>query len=117
MAAFAASMFGISGAQAQSVGDWVLGNYQNAGYWFPGVIVKVTGGKISIRYDDGDTETVYPSAVRPYNWAVGTQVECNWKGEGDWYAGKITALNVERLSVVYEDGDRETTKTGMCRSR
>lgn len=109
--------FGTGTADAQTVGDWVLGNYKNSGYWFAGVISKVNGDKITIKYDDGDLETVYPNAIRPYNWAVGTRVECNYQGAGDWYAGKITALNIERLSIAYDDGDKENTKTGMCRSR
>ena len=112
-----ALILGASSANAQTVGDWVLGNYQNSGYWFAGVISNVDGDKITIRYDDGDLETVYPSAVRPYNWAVGTRVECNFQGAGDWYAGKITALKVEKLSIAYDDGDSENTTTGMCRSQ
>ncbi|MBB3809858.1 tudor domain-containing protein [Pseudochelatococcus contaminans] len=108
---------GSGAAGAQTVGDWVLGNFQGSGYWFPGVIANVAGDKVTIRYDDGDLETVYANAVRPYDWSVGTRVECNFKGAGDWYAGRITSLSGERLSIAYEDGDKETTKTGKCRSR
>ncbi|MCG8271375.1 tudor domain-containing protein [Aquamicrobium sp. NLF2-7] len=110
-------MGGAGSAAAQSVGDWVLGNYQNSGYWFPGVISDVSNDKITIKYDDGDLETVYPNAVRPYNWSVGTRVECNWQNSGDWYAGQITLLNGDKVSVSYDDGDRENTRTGLCRSR
>ena len=61
-ASFLAS--GASAASAQTKGDWVLGNYKGAGYWFPGVIEKIGGGSVTIRYDDGDRETVASSAVR-----------------------------------------------------
>lgn len=108
---------GAGSAQAQTVGDWVLGNFQGSGYWFPGVIASVAGDKVTVRYDDGDVETVYANAVRPYDWSVGKRVECNFQGTGDWYAGKITSLSGERLSIAYDDGDKETTKTGRCRSR
>lgn len=103
-------------ASAQTVGDWVLGDYKGAGYWYPGVVDKVGNGTVTIRYDDGDRETVGLNAVRPYDWKIGSRVECNFKGQGDWYAGKISSLSGEKLGVAYDDGDKETTKTGRCRS-
>lgn len=106
-----------SGASAQTKGDWVLGNYKGAGYWFPGVIDSISGGKVTIRYDDGDRETVAISKVRPYDWMIGTRVECNYKGAGQWYAGKISSLAGERIGIAYDDGDKETTKTGRCRTQ
>ncbi len=105
------------GAGAQTVGDWVLGNYKNAGYWFPGVIEKLQGDKITVRYDDGDRESVSISAVRPYDWKIGTKVECNYKGAGDWYRGTILSLAGEKIGIAYDDGDKETTKTGRCRTK
>lgn len=105
------------GAGAQTVGDWVLGNYKNAGYWFPGVIEKLQGDKITVRYDDGDRENVSISAVRPYDWKIGTKVECNYKGAGDWYRGTISSLAGEKIGIAYDDGDKETTKTGRCRTK
>ncbi len=103
-------------AHAQTAGDWVLGNYKNAGYWFPGILEKVGDGKVTIRYDDGERETVSNSNVRPYDWAIGKKVECNYKNQGSWYAGTITSLAGERIGIAYDDGDKETTKTGRCRS-
>lgn len=109
--------FGASVAGAQTTGDWVLGNYQGAGYWFPGVIAKISGGQITIQYDDGDRETVSKNAIRPYDWKIGSKVECNYKGAGDWYSGTISSLAGEKIGIAYDDGDKETTKTGRCRSR
>ena len=106
-----------SAASAQTKGDWVLGNYKGAGYWFPGVIDSISGGKVTIRYDDGDRETVAISKVRPYDWMIGTRVECNYKGGGQWYAGKISSLAGEKIGIAYDDGDKETTKTGRCRTQ
>ncbi|MFG1404110.1 tudor domain-containing protein [Xanthobacter sediminis] len=108
---------GAGAANAQTAGDWVLGNYKGAGYWFPGVIEKVGDGKITIRYDDGDKETVAVKDVRPYDWAIGTKVECNYKGQGNWYAGTIASLAGEKIGIAYDDGDKETTKTGRCRTK
>jgi hypothetical protein len=104
-------------ANAQTVGDWVLGNYKDAGYWFPGVVEKIGGGKITIRYDDGERETVRLNDVRPYDWMIGMKVECNYKGQGEWYSGTISSLAGESIGIAYDDGDKERTKTGRCRTR
>ena len=95
----------------------MLGNYQGQGYWFPGVVQNIQGGNITVRYDDGDVETVSRSAVRPYDWMIGMAVECNFKNQGEWYPGTIASLAGESIGIAYDDGDRETTKTGRCRSR
>ncbi|MBY0611399.1 MAG: hypothetical protein K2P80_04380 [Beijerinckiaceae bacterium] len=108
---------GIGSAQAQTPGDWVLAKWKNGAYWFPGVIQSVTGDKLVIKYDDGDRETLSISSVRPYDWQIGARVECNFKNGGQWFAGKITALGGESLSIAYDDGDKESTRTGRCRSK
>lgn len=104
-------------AMAQTKGDWVLGNYKGAGYWFPGVIAAVKGSEIVVQYDDGDRETLPISMVRPYDWAIGQRVDCNYKGQGKWYPGTIASLAGGKIGIAYDDGDTETTKTGRCRSR
>ena len=111
------STIGGAGTMAQTQGDWVLGNYKGAGYWFPSVAEKVSNGKVTIRYDDGDRETVAIGDVRPYDWMIGMKVECNFKGQGDWYTGTIASLAGEKIGIAYDDGDTETTRTGRCRSR
>ncbi|WP_406872762.1 tudor domain-containing protein [Aminobacter sp. P9b] len=104
-------------AGAQTAGDWVLGNYKGSGYWFAGVIEKVQGDTITVRYDDNERETTSLSKVRPYDWMIGTKVECNFKGAGEWYKGTITSLAGEKVGIAYDDGDKETTKTGRCRTK
>ena len=102
---------------AQTQGDWVLGDYKGSGYWFPGIAEKIEGGKITILYDDGERETVNLSKIRPYDWMIGMTVECNFKGQGVWYPGTIASLAGEKIGIAYDDGDKETTTTGRCRSR
>jgi hypothetical protein len=104
---------------AQVPGDWVLGRWQGGPYWFPGVIQSVTDTTINISYDDGTVETLPRALVRRYDWRAGTRVECRWNGGDDWYPGRITyaAEDGVTLSIAYDDGDRETTRTGLCRSR
>jgi hypothetical protein len=105
-----------AGAQAQTQGDWVLGNYKGSGYWFAGIAEKIEGGKITILYDDGERETVSLSKVRPYDWMIGMEVECNFQGKGVFYPGTIASLAGEKIGIAYHDGDKETTTTGLCRS-
>jgi hypothetical protein len=114
--AFAVLAASAGSAHALSAGDWVLARFQNGNYWFPGVVQTAKGDNIVVLYDDGDKETLGRKSVRAYDWKIGSRVECNYKGAGDWYAGKITGLGGEKLSIAYDDGDKETTKTGLCRS-
>lgn len=104
-------------ASAQTTGDWVLGNYKGSGYWFAGVVEKVQGDNITVRYDDNERETTSISKVRPYDWKIGTKVECNFKGAGEWYKGTIISLAGEKVGIAYDDGDKEATKTGRCRTK
>lgn len=98
-------------------GDWVLGRWDDGEYWYPGVVESSTRGSVTILYDDGDRATEPSNRVKPYNWRVGTRVECNWKGRGEWYEGAISRLDGSNLRVDYDDGDIERTKTGRCRSQ
>jgi len=113
----AALAAGTSAGSAQTAGDWVLANYRGAGYWFPGIIQTVGNGRATVLYDDGDRETLSLDSIRPYNWMIGSRVECNFRGQGNWYAGTITSLAGGSLGIAYDDGDRERTVTGRCRSR
>lgn len=113
-----AALIGSTGAaSAQTQGDWVLARYKGGAYWYPGVIQGTADGRITVGYDDGDRETLSVASVRPYTWAVGSRVECNFQNSGKWYPGVIASLGGESLGVNYDDGDRERTKTGRCRSR
>lgn len=104
-------------ASAYQKGDWVLAKYKNGPFWFPGVVESDTGRGVTVVYDDGDRETLPSNLVKNYNWAPGSVVECNFKSSGKWFRGKITTLSGEDLSITYDDGDKERTKTGLCRSR
>lgn len=108
---------GATAASAQTAGDWMLARYKNGPYWFPGIIQGVSGDRTTFAYDDGDRETLDVSLIRPYNWAIGGRVECNFQGAGKWYPGVIASLGADKIGINYDDGDRETAKTGRCRSK
>ncbi len=97
------------------IGEWVLGNSQARGYWYPGVVARADVNGVTIKYDDGDVETVPYERLKPYNWGVGSVVECNFQNAGQWYRGTIQQLGGSALSINYDDGDFERTRTGLCR--
>ena len=103
---------------AQEPGDWVLAQWQSGQFWFPGVVQARSGNTVSIAYDDGTEESLQAHLVRPYTWTVGTRIECQWQGGAEWYGGQITALGSDgtTINILYDDGDREQTRTGACRS-
>jgi hypothetical protein len=110
-------MFASLSALAYQPGEWVLARYRNGAYWYPGVVHSDRNGTVAVNYDDGDREVLPSNLVKNYSWQVGTRVECNWKNGGKWFAGRITALRGGALSIAYDDGDKENTSTGRCRSK
>src|SRR3954471_24857781 len=76
-------------AHAQQRGDWVLAQWRGGAQWFPGVIQSREGNMIRILYDDGTMETRPINQTRPYDWHVGSKVECRWS-DGNWYGATIT---------------------------
>ena len=43
-------------------------------------------------------------------------MQCNWQNRGKYYSARITAKNGSRISVNYDDGDRENTSVSRCRA-
>ena len=104
-------------ASAQQAGDWVLSRWRGSAQYFPGVVQGRHGKLVNIRFDDGTVEAVEVDQVRPYNWQVGSNIECRWT-DGSWYAATITAMGDDGSSITvrYEDGVVQNTSTGACRS-
>jgi hypothetical protein len=100
-------------------GDWVLGQWQGGGLWFPGVVHSVgEDGSVAIRYDDRTSEIRPANQVKPYDWRVGSRIAATWSGNGAWYDATIIAMdeNGSRLTVRFDDGIVEETVAGRCRS-
>jgi hypothetical protein len=100
-------------------GDWVLSRWQGNQYWFPGIVQRVEGSRVTVAYDDGTSETRPIRQVKHYDWTIGSRVECRWRAGNAWYPGRIVAIRGSsgtELRVFYEDGDREEISTSLCRS-
>lgn len=50
-----------SSSFAYERGDWVLARWQGGQYWFPGVVERVEGSRVTVAYDDG-THQVRPTS-------------------------------------------------------
>ena len=104
---------------AQDVGDWVLSPWQDSTMDFPGVIVARGAESVTIRFDDGTTETRHVSEVRPFDWQRGSRISCQWS-DGQWCTATILYMDGDgyNLQIRYDDdGTVENTTTGKCRSR
>jgi len=106
---------GGSAAGGASAGDRVLGQWHD-GLWYPATISSASGNGLHLAFDDGDRRTANPSQVRPIDWNVGTRVQCNWKGRGKYYPGVIGRKDGDQVFINYNDGDKELTTIGRCRS-
>ncbi|CAM9461130.1 unnamed protein product, partial [Phaeothamnion confervicola] len=125
---------GSGGGSGLAVGDAMEANFKGEGSWFKGTIRAAhRDGTFDVRYDDGDTEErIDPLNVRSVDGAgskrnggaagrsgsprsgagrrmdVGDLVEVNFKGEGRWFEGKMTAKHQDgTIDVRYDDGDTE----------
>lgn len=104
--------------QAQQVGDWVLAPWQDSVQLFPGVVAARSGDAVTIRFDDGATETRLADELRPFDWTAGSFVECRWT-VGNWYAARILVMGNDGLTMLVrfdDDGVEQRTRTGRCRS-
>lgn len=107
-------------------GDKVEANFKGKGRWFKGKIDKINrDGTYDIRYDDGDSEmgvavkcirriggnertTSATKSAAAESFAVGDEVEANFKGKGKWFKGKIRfARRDGTFDIRYNDGDTE----------
>ncbi|MGN7614441.1 hypothetical protein ACQZV8_20415, partial [Magnetococcales bacterium HHB-1] len=95
--------------------DRVLGQWSD-GLWYPATINGYRSGYYSVAFDDGDVARLAPAKVRRIYWGSGTRVQCNWKGRGKYYRGVIATKHGNHVMINYDDGDRENTVIGRCRS-
>jgi hypothetical protein len=99
------------------VGDRVLARWGGDGMWYPGTVQGLDGRQLHIAFDDGDKELMLPDRVAPLELPEGTRVQCRWKGGRQFFGGRITQRDGEKLHVKYDDGDEEWTTASFVRLR
>ena len=102
---------------AAAQGERVLGRWRGGPHWFPARVRAETDGMVSLDYDDGDSELLPASEIRPLDWTVGTRMEAIWSGDGRYYDASILdiAPDGSSLTIRFDDGIEEETTTARCR--
>lgn len=110
---------GTTGVVAQNrgwrVSDRVLVHWSQDEYWYPATITKVSGARYYVVFDDGDEEWTTATRITRENLTAGSRVFANWKHGGKYYPGKITSRRGNTITILYDDGDRETTTLSVVR--
>ncbi len=112
---FAIGLFS-GAANAQVAGDRVVAFWAEDGFWYPAKVQSVNR-QVRVVYDDGSVASVHKSEVRRLDWRVGTALECDWQNKGQFFAGTITTIRGESISLRYNDGDTERLTVSSCRER
>ena len=93
-----------SSSKKFAVGENVEGNWHMEGGYYGGVVVALSPGNITVRYDDdGSVETLPINSVRLMKFAVGERVQGNWHMEGKYYSGVVTACSPGSVTIHYDD--------------
>jgi len=107
---------GTPSSNSFSTGQRALANWQGKGKFYSCTITRIAGKKVSLKYDDGYTETTSTDRLKPLDWTVGAKVECNWKAKGKYYNCSIKAVTKTKYEVLYSDGQTEWTSGKYLRS-
>ncbi len=106
------------------VGLAVKARYNGMHTWFPGTIAGKNGdGTFHIQYSNGKEETRVKSKMiraihtndEPAYFAEGDEVQCNYKGKGQWLRGGISHVNKGgTYDVVFDNGNEEHYVDSAC---
>jgi hypothetical protein len=107
----------VCAAQARKwkVGDRALAHWSQDEFWYPATITRVSRSRYYIVFDDGDEEWTTRSRLAPLRLAGGRRVFANRKHEGNYYPGRIIASRKNIITILYDDGARETTTVSGVR--
>jgi hypothetical protein len=97
------------------VGDRVLVNWSQDEFWYPATITKVSRPGYYIVFDDGDEEWTTTKRVVALRLGIRQRVFVNRKHEGFYYPGRIVSKRKNIITVLYDDGIRETTTVAGVR--
>jgi len=108
---------GLAQSSQWTVNDRVLVKWSGDEFWYPATITEVSGSRYHVAFDDGDEEWTDDARITAENLTVGSRVFGNWKRQGLYYPGKITARRGNTITILYDDGDQETTTIAVVRVR
>lgn len=103
----------LSAAALAQSSEKVLARWSDG--WYVGTIIQKIGDRYKVIFDDGDEAVVPQAGIRPIDWSAGTRLQCNFKGGGRYFWGRIVQKSGSRVVIDYDDGDKEATVIGRCR--
>ena len=102
-----------------AVGTRVECRWKGGPTYFRGRISQLDGEYVYIEYEDGDKEWTTGDLIRLADssnlFALGSIVQCRWKGGHRFYPGKVTEIDGDRFHIHYDDGDEEWTTADMLK--
>jgi hypothetical protein len=116
-ATFGIALLACAAATANAPGDRVLARWAPDGYWYPARLTDLSGSEATVKYDDGKVAIMDAADVRAIEWHAGTRLQCDWKGQGNYYWGKVAAMEGESITFDYDDGYKESLTVSRCRSK
>jgi hypothetical protein len=95
-------------------GDRVLAQWFD-GFWYPGVIMTITGKRLHVLFDDNDQAHLTWDKVGPLEFNVGDRVFARWQGGPFYHPAEIIRKHGERIFLNYEDGREEWSSVRLVR--
>lgn len=95
------------------VGNVVLANYRQLGFYYVGVVTYVTGDQVSVLYADGDSELLPSSALLPDR--LGPVMPGEVFREGAYVPVTIERRVGHALGLAFPDGTRQWTSIALVR--
>lgn len=113
----AGATVGFAQSSQWEVDDRVLVKWSGDEFWYPATITEANGSRYHVVFDDGDEEWTDATRIAAEDLTVGSRIFGNWERRGLYYPGKITARRGNEITILYDDGDRETTTIAVVRVR
>src|SRR5438477_495763 len=98
-------------------GDRVLATRLDDEFWYPGTVRAIEGEQLHVYFDDGDHEWMPAERVAENELAAGSRVYVRFQRGPVYYPGRISRREGDRISVDYDDGQKEDTSIALVRVR
>ena len=112
------NLIGQIGGQQMKQGNYVLARWPKDKLWYVGKVGSVKKGRFQVKWLDGSRPTyLSQSMVTKLRWKVGSRIQCRWSRNNNFYAGRVTTIGNNKLTIAWDDGDSPESKTfDKCRS-
>lgn len=97
------------------IGSKVLVNKNGDNFWYPATVIRANRGLYRVRYAKGGLELLGAQYISGDYVRLGTRISGDWKNGGRYYPGRISSRTGDRVSISYDDGDKESTTLAYIR--